>query len=113
MDERGERVLDDSFYVMFNAHQEPQEFALPEAKWGRRWTEILDTSESTDHLDEDEEGRILRADDRRIVAALVGRTSSPFGREALTIRSRLNLSLKLSETVLNRLSYCREGCGIR
>jgi isoamylase len=67
MDERGERILDDSFYVMFNAHQDPQEFALPEAKWGRRWTEILDTSESTDHLNEDEEGRILRADERRVV----------------------------------------------
>ena len=67
MDERGERILDDSFYVMFNAHQDPQEFALPEPKWGRRWTEILDTSESTDHLDEDEEGRILQADDRQIV----------------------------------------------
>ena len=40
MDERGERVVDDSFYVMFNAHHEPVEFALPEA-WGERWTVIL------------------------------------------------------------------------
>jgi isoamylase len=60
-DERGERVLDDSFYVMFNAHQEPLEFVLPEAKWGERWTVILDTNEPTDHLDEEETGIELRA----------------------------------------------------
>ena len=32
--ERGEPVVDDSFYVMFNAHHEPLEFTLPESKWG-------------------------------------------------------------------------------
>jgi isoamylase len=64
MDERGERVVDDSFCVMFNAHQEPVEFVLPEAKWGERWTLILDTNEPTDHLDEEEEGSELKAGER-------------------------------------------------
>ena len=32
--ERGERVVDDSFYVMFNAHHEALTFTLPEEKWG-------------------------------------------------------------------------------
>ena len=36
--ERGERVVDGSFYVMFNAHHEPLDFTLPEAKWGTRWS---------------------------------------------------------------------------
>ncbi|HEY7057762.1 MAG TPA: glycogen debranching protein GlgX, partial [Vicinamibacterales bacterium] len=67
MDERGERVVDDSFYVMFNAHDAPVTFALPEAKWGERWTVILDTDEPTDHLDEEEAGSILRAGDVRNV----------------------------------------------
>ena len=41
--ERGEQVVDDSFYVMFNAHHEPVDFTLPEAKWGERWVELLET----------------------------------------------------------------------
>ena len=69
MDERGERVLDDSFYVMFNAQQDARDFALPEAKWGKRWTVILDTNEPTDHLDEEEEGSSLGAGDTRNVPA--------------------------------------------
>jgi isoamylase len=55
-DERGERVVDETFYVMFNAHQERLEFRLPEEKWGGRWTEILNTSESTDRLAEEQPG---------------------------------------------------------
>lgn len=42
---QGERVTDDSFYLMFNAHHEPLEFHLPEEKWGKRWEKILDTAE--------------------------------------------------------------------
>jgi isoamylase len=69
MDERGERVVDDSFYVMFNAHKEPVEFVLPEAKWGERWTVILDTNEQTDHLDEEAEGSPRNAGERVTVHA--------------------------------------------
>jgi glycogen operon protein len=42
--ERGEQVIDDSFFIMFNAHQEPIEFALPDAQWGDGWTVALDTA---------------------------------------------------------------------
>ena len=42
---RGERVVDDSFYVLFNAHSEPIEFVLPNGAWGKRWTVVLDTNE--------------------------------------------------------------------
>ena len=54
--ERGERIVDESFYVMFNAHHEPLDFTLPEAKWGERWAEVLDTSAEHDHLDEEKLG---------------------------------------------------------
>jgi glycogen operon protein len=54
--EHGERVEDDSFYVMFNAHHEALEFTLPEAKWGERWTDVLNTGDAVDGLDDDEEG---------------------------------------------------------
>jgi isoamylase len=40
----GEQITDDSFYVIFNAHFEPLDYTLPPAKYGKRWTKILDTS---------------------------------------------------------------------
>jgi isoamylase len=61
MDERGKHVVDDSFYVMFNAHSEPVEFVLPESKWGEQWTIALDTNDSADHLAVDNLGRQLNA----------------------------------------------------
>jgi isoamylase len=59
LNERGEPVTDDSFYVMFNAHHEPLEFTMPEAKWGEEWTVILDTAEETDLLSEHQNGPII------------------------------------------------------
>jgi len=44
-DARGERILDDSFYILFNAHYEPIPFMLPEAKWGQKWTKVFATNE--------------------------------------------------------------------
>jgi isoamylase len=55
--ERGERVVDQSFYVMFNPHHEPLAFKLPDEKWGKRWTEVLNTYESSDQVVEERLGR--------------------------------------------------------
>jgi glycogen operon protein len=44
-DARGEKVTDDSFYVLFNAHYEPLPFTLPKGAWGEEWTLVLDTNE--------------------------------------------------------------------
>jgi isoamylase len=53
-DARGERVVDDSFYVLFNAHYEPLQFVLPKKEWGEPWTVVLDTTkplpENEEHL---------------------------------------------------------------
>jgi isoamylase len=54
--ERGERIVDDSFYVMFNAHHEAVDFKLPESKWGERWVEVLDTWGGADYLEEEKLG---------------------------------------------------------
>jgi len=59
--ERGERVVDQSFYMMFNAHHEPLTFTLPEAKWGTRWTQLLNTHEQGELLSEDKLGPELLA----------------------------------------------------
>jgi isoamylase len=55
--ERGERVVGQSFYVMFNADHEAVGFKLPEQKWGRRWTEVLNTYESSEQVSEERLGR--------------------------------------------------------
>ena len=60
-DENGRRIVDDSFYVMFNAHSEAVEFVLPESKWGEQWSVAIDTSEIPDGLDIDQQGRQLAA----------------------------------------------------
>jgi glycogen operon protein len=39
----GQRVTDDSFYLMFNAHHQPTRFGFPDARWGKSWTLVMDT----------------------------------------------------------------------
>ncbi|MBE9181786.1 glycogen debranching protein GlgX [Oculatella sp. LEGE 06141] len=41
---RGERVIDDSFMMFFNAHYETVEFLLPEGLRDRQWAVTIDTS---------------------------------------------------------------------
>jgi glycogen operon protein len=43
LDERGERVVDDSFYILFNAHHDRVDFTTPAEEWGRGWIKVLDT----------------------------------------------------------------------
>jgi isoamylase len=47
VDALGDRVDDDSFYVMFNAHHEPIAFTLPGDPWGREWSRVVDTDDGT------------------------------------------------------------------
>jgi glycogen operon protein len=43
-DPRGERILDSDFLLLFNAHSEPVNFALPPAQYGAGWRVRLDTA---------------------------------------------------------------------
>jgi isoamylase len=43
-DERGERVTDDSFFLLFNAHHETMPFTLPDLDAGERWSVAVDTA---------------------------------------------------------------------
>ncbi len=52
LDSRGERVVDESFYVLFNAHHEPLQFTLPKRDWGDEWVVVLDTARSTPKAEE-------------------------------------------------------------
>ena len=42
----GKPILDDSFYLIFNAHNEPVEYKLPTRRYGHNWIKILDTSKN-------------------------------------------------------------------
>ena len=44
-DHRGRRVRDDSFFILFNAHDQPLRFTLPRGPYGRRWMRALDTAD--------------------------------------------------------------------
>ena len=41
---QGQRIVDDSFYVIFNAYGEPLEFVLPDGPYAEHWSVVLDTS---------------------------------------------------------------------
>jgi glycogen operon protein len=43
LDPRGGRVVDDSFFLLFNGHYEPIAFTLPEIGAGERWQVEIDT----------------------------------------------------------------------
>lgn len=43
---RGERIIDDSFYILFNAHHEMLEFYLPSGLNQHEWGVEIDTTRS-------------------------------------------------------------------
>jgi glycogen operon protein len=51
-DPRGEKVQDNSFFVLFNAHHESISFRFPEGRWGERWDVVVDTADLRNELDE-------------------------------------------------------------
>jgi len=54
LDEQGNRIVDDSFYVIFNAHYGSISYKLPPKKYGEQWTKILDTATGTIEDSEDQ-----------------------------------------------------------
>jgi glycogen operon protein len=44
-DKRGQRVLDDSFLLIFNSHYEPLDFTVPPQDYGSWWHVVLDTAD--------------------------------------------------------------------
>ena len=50
--ERGERVVDDSFLLCFNSHDEVQDFVAPRSDYyAKEWTADLDTADPTGSTD--------------------------------------------------------------
>jgi glycogen operon protein len=42
---KGEQIIDDSFYIIFNAHHDALDFKLPPSKYAKNWKVALDTAE--------------------------------------------------------------------
>ena len=45
VDEKGERMIDDTFLILLNCHHEPIRFFLPESPRNRSWVKVIDTSD--------------------------------------------------------------------
>lgn len=66
---KGEKIIDDSFYIMFNASHIPIDYKLPPEEYGIQWRIVLDTSK--DLLDGNSEtfgaGDTIKVEGRSIV----------------------------------------------
>jgi len=67
-DAQGERVIDDDFYLLFNASHEPVTFTIPDQRFGKRWVRDIDTAALGDGTPHDPE-RSLKPGDELVVTA--------------------------------------------
>ena len=72
-DERGQYIYDDSFLLLFNAHDETVEFTIPAEEYSPAWERVIDTAAA----DEDTDAGSIAADATVAVA----------GRSAVVLRS--------------------------
>lgn len=49
---KGEKIFDDSFYIILNSHYETVSYKIPDDKWGNNWFKIIDTYEGLFDLHE-------------------------------------------------------------
>ena len=66
---KGERIVDDNFYIIFNASEIDINYVLPPERFGKQWTKVLDTA--TDFLDENGDrfipGETIKVQGRSVV----------------------------------------------
>ena len=53
---KGEKLIDDNFYIIFNAYHEALQYKLPFEKYGSRWLKVIDTAINL----VDEEGKAMQ-----------------------------------------------------
>jgi len=65
---RGERIRDQSFFLIANAHWEPLDFTLPDESLGSRWQVVVDTTQLVPEPGpEHPAGAAVRADGRSLL----------------------------------------------
>jgi glycogen operon protein len=68
-DRRGQRVTDDSFLLLFNAHHEAIQWTLPK-QWGECWEPVIDTSDPDREGERFESGQAMPVAGRSVVVLL-------------------------------------------
>lgn len=63
----GNRMTDNDFLLIFNAHYEPIQFTLPDERYGRKWKLIVDTDNPTGPELNYEAGFSLTAESRSLI----------------------------------------------
>lgn len=65
----GERIYDDSFFIIFNAHEDALEYTLPPEECGSAWHKVIDTSDGFIGEDEQEfkPGEIIEVQARSVM----------------------------------------------
>ena len=63
----GNRMVDNDFILIFNAHYEPIMFTLPDERYGRKWQLVVDTHNPNAPAQSYEAGFMITAQSRRIL----------------------------------------------
>jgi glycogen operon protein len=70
--EQGEDIMDDSFYIIFNAAHHPLRYKLPDEEFGTSWIQVIDTN--TAHIEEPTNiynaGEVIEVADRSVVVLI-------------------------------------------
>ncbi len=86
MDTRGARVVDDSFLLLFNAHDEGLDWVLPPEEFAPAWRLVIDTSGVPEHVESIPGGTSVRVAEKGMVVlqalASVGEEATPGGAAA-------------------------------
>lgn len=62
-------VVDDSFYILFNAYHEPLEFTIPQGIYAKNWIKVIDTGQGRNDTDAItyEPGKTITAEGRSVI----------------------------------------------
>ncbi len=88
MDARGQRMVDDSFLLLFNAHDETMDWVLPPEEFAPAWRLVIDTSGVPEQLDAIPGGGKVQVSGKGTVVlqALAGvQEESPVGQAAAAV----------------------------
>lgn len=79
VDARGNRIVDETFLILLNAHHRPLAFTLPAHRWGDRWAVLVDTrtSEGLRRHRQMKGGQAYELEGRSVVVLQLRRPDAP------------------------------------
>lgn len=69
LDEKGRKIVDNSFYIIFNAYEGALDFKLPSDRYGDEWIKVIDTHDNyiSEEGDKYNSGDIIKVQGRSVV----------------------------------------------